>query len=987
MTIIAGEIKGIKVELEGDTTGLSSALKSLNGTVRGTQNELKQVERLLKLDPGNVELLAQKEKLLGSGIEQNKQKVEALRAAKEQADRDMQNGTEINEKQYRQLEREIANAEISIKQMNDAAEDTGGAEGVKKLGDEFEKTGNKAEKVKTALATVGKATAAVIGAAVTAAAAAGTAIYSVVSKTAEAGDAIDKGSQKMGVSAESYQKLSLVAEHCGTSIDAFARAQAKLNTKGDTRSIDDVILALSQIPDEAERSRQATELFGAKIAMELAPTLNSGTDGIKGMYEEAEKYRMLMSDDAVKASAAFEDSLTTLNGAVGGLKNRIAGEFLPSITSMTDGLALLVSGDMSGLDNIGQGINDFITNASEAASKITEVAVPIISSLSTAIIQNIPVLVSAATAIIMQLIQYIIAELPNLVSVAGDILTTLCEGITGALPTLIPAATEAVLTIVENLLNNIDGLINAGLELIMGLAQGLINAIPTLISHIPQIVTAIVNAIVNNLPLILAAGVQLIVMLAQGIITSIPQIVAAIPQIISALVSGFASAASQMLTIGKNLVEGIWNGISGAAGWLMDKIKGFAKNVVDGVKGFFGIKSPSRVMRDEVGKMIAEGMAVGIIDNEYKVDDAVKQLFENLELQRKLDLINDSEYYDEMWRLRDDYIKRGTKEWWDYTQKIIDYQDKAAEEAKKSISEAKKAISDLAKTNSDIYQLGYDIWEKQNPEATAIEKNLKQTELYCNQLKEQDILIQQATEDYNEALSTYGAESLEARNAEKALMTEQKARETLLDTLQKTIDAKAELDRYGGYTKEEYIADRKAEIEYRNILINDADYYDKLGFNMTYRDADARARSEYKGIKETTGADTALTAMEVYQKYLSGAEGMNDIFAEKAADEMSEIPETFSTTGENAAEAFGAGFLSAFGSVADKIAESVNNMIDSVNGAELAVAGGYSGGVTKTNHITVKQSFSSSSGTGKMSAWATKNSTEKLFKKIGETLW
>lgn len=115
------EVKGITVQIGGDTSGLSKALKSLNGEINTTQTELNKVNRLLKLDPTNTELLKQKQELLGNEITATKTKIESLKKAKAQADEDMKNGTEVNQKQYRELTREIESAELKLKDLETQA--------------------------------------------------------------------------------------------------------------------------------------------------------------------------------------------------------------------------------------------------------------------------------------------------------------------------------------------------------------------------------------------------------------------------------------------------------------------------------------------------------------------------------------------------------------------------------------------------------------------------------------------------------------------------------------------------------------------------------------------------------------------------------------------------------------------------------------------------------------------------------------------------
>lgn len=124
---MADKVKGIVVEIGGDTSGLSKALKSLNKDIGSTQSELKKVDRLLKMDPGNTELLRQKQQLLAESIEETEAKVKALKSAKAKADAEMEKGTEINQKQYREMTREIISSESSLSNLRAEAKKTDAA--------------------------------------------------------------------------------------------------------------------------------------------------------------------------------------------------------------------------------------------------------------------------------------------------------------------------------------------------------------------------------------------------------------------------------------------------------------------------------------------------------------------------------------------------------------------------------------------------------------------------------------------------------------------------------------------------------------------------------------------------------------------------------------------------------------------------------------------------------------------------------------------
>lgn len=154
----SGNIKGIKIEIGGETTGLTKALNSVKKESNAIQKELKDVERLLKLDPKNTELLAQKQELLGQQINTTKDKLQALKTAKEKADSDMKNGTEVNEKQYRELQREIAATEQQLKKLKQQTSNLAAAgEKIKSVGQGISSVGKAAMPVTGAIAGIGAA--------------------------------------------------------------------------------------------------------------------------------------------------------------------------------------------------------------------------------------------------------------------------------------------------------------------------------------------------------------------------------------------------------------------------------------------------------------------------------------------------------------------------------------------------------------------------------------------------------------------------------------------------------------------------------------------------------------------------------------------------------------------------------------------------------------------------------------------------------------
>lgn len=166
------------------------------------------------------------------------------------------------------------------------------------------------------------------------------------------------------------------------------------------------------------------------------------------------------------------------------------------------------------------------------------------------------------------------------------------------------------------------------------------------------------------------------------------------------VVNGIKELPSKMASTGKDVVQGIWKGITNAKDWLLNKIKGFAKTITKGIKDFFGIKSPSRVMRDEVGKQLAEGIAVGITDNSKKAETAADKLGQNIlsAAQKRLD---DYKVYNEL-TLADEVG------YWDAVRVQITEGTDARIEADKKYFEAKKSLVDeekrLAEEEVKIYE-------------------------------------------------------------------------------------------------------------------------------------------------------------------------------------------------------------------------------------------------------------------------------------------
>lgn len=237
----------------------------------------------------------------------------------------------------------------------------------------------------------------------------------------------------------------------------------------------------------------------------------------------------------------------------------------------------------------------------------------VVTNFCNGIVAALPNLIAQGATMLNNLMLAITANLPAIIQGGIAIVSTLITGIAQQLPTLIPTALMMILTLVSSLLSNVGQLVDAGINLLVGLAQGVVNALPQLINKAPTIIGQLATAIISNLPKILLAGIKIITILGTGLIQAVPQLISKIPSIISQVKNAFTSV--DWGGVGRNIISGIANGLKGAAGAIVEAAKGAAESALNAAKNFLGIHSPSRVFRDQVGKMMALGMGIGFEKN------------------------------------------------------------------------------------------------------------------------------------------------------------------------------------------------------------------------------------------------------------------------------------------------------------------------------------------------------------------------------------
>ena len=384
-------------------------------------------------------------------------------------------------------------------------------------------------------------------------------------------------------------------------------------------------------------------------AQDMGFDVEASSGGFEKFAEEA----LTIVDEMLNG---FIDSLPQIMEAVGSMMSTIGMAIVERIPDLI----------VMGIDIVMSLANGLVT----AFPMILDAGFKAIQALIDGIVTNLPQIIAMAMSLIHTLAQGLMDNLPMIIQGGMDILLGLLEGINQMLPSLITMAIDLVILIADQLIDNIDLLIDAGIEIIFAILEGIIENLPKLLEEVPRIINKFADAIYRQLPKLLEAGIKLLGEIGKGIVNAIPALLANLPQIILAIInvftlanmfsagkglitrvgegiknaggsavtyvktvaqnilSGITNAFSGAGSIGKNLVQGIWNGISNAKAWVLDKIAGFGGAIIKGIKGIFGIKSPSRVMEDEVGEMLPPGIGKGF---ENSMPDLQKDVNDELE--------------------------------------------------------------------------------------------------------------------------------------------------------------------------------------------------------------------------------------------------------------------------------------------------------------------------------------------------------------------
>lgn len=553
----------------------------------------------------------------------------------------------------------------------------------------------------------------------------------------------------------------------------LADAEKISGVKYDLSSYADIVEAIHVIQTEMGITGTTAKEASTTIQGSVASMKAAWANLMVGMADDTQDFDLLLSN--------FIESIGT-----------VADNLLPRIGIVIEGMGKLVAGLAPEIASA------LPTLTNELLPNLVELGVQSISALVQGIQENGDSLAAGALSIVGTLAEGIAELLPMVADTAASLVVSLADGLTESLPDIIPIAIETISTLVENLTENANTIIDAGIQIILALGEGLIAALPQLIETVPQIVINIANVINENAPRLIKTALYLIGQLAIGLIKAIPTLIANIPQIIHAIVEAFM--AFQWLNLGKQLIEGVANGVKKAGESMAtaakntfskfksklagvevaSELKNIGKHIIDGIvggiknslskianvagkikdtllsklKGLFKIASPSKLMKEEVGAYIGEGIAVGIEESGQMAVDAAETVANGI-----IDAFAGTETAVE-------YARRTAQKVGDVLESELTKQNAALQEMQKQ-ADAQQAAEELADHKKQLAEKNAELNKAKKKDRQKILKEIAEIEENWNRkqakaekaaeqqaLQERISLLKQFQQKYEAALDT-----------------------------------------------------------------------------------------------------------------------------------------------------------------------------------------------------------------------------------------
>ena len=494
--------------------------------------------------------------------------------------------------------------------------------------------------------------------------------------------------QRAGSSIDSMKTamktLANAAVDGSDAFEALGISQEQLAEMNQAELFEATVKALQNVTDEQTRMSLASSLLG-KGAVELGGIFAMTNEELDQSKQKMYELGAYMDEDAIAASDNYQDTMLDLQDSLKGLKISMMSDFLPGITQVMSGLAGVFSGN-GGIEEIQSGIESVIGKITELAPQFLSLAETLILSLIsgfgpmlpqltnsifsvliqgittvtsmipsmmpsilagiqgilTALLEAAPIITSGLTELIVMLVTWLSSgdTLTSFVNGLIDLCTQIADSIAMVLPVLLPAVVRIISEIALALTSpeNVEQLLNSVLLIIGSIVVAIWNSLPEIWNLIVGLFMNIVELganFIDNASTALANWLGDIIPkigtffsnIGTKVKTWFNEAIQKAGQFCLDMLNKFRELPSKLMEVGSNLIKGLWEGIQNMTSWIADKIKGFGESVVNGLKSFFGIASPSKLMENVIGKNLALGIAEGFDDEIDNVEaDMVKDM-------------------------------------------------------------------------------------------------------------------------------------------------------------------------------------------------------------------------------------------------------------------------------------------------------------------------------------------------------------------------
>lgn len=527
-------------------------------------------------------------KLNSDSVQGNKEKIESLNREIAQQERVIALYTaaieeniaagKANSDETKKYEENLAKAKIALAAMNNELKETESK--IPSVKDKIKDiASHMGEGIAKAADVAAKATVAAFAAIGGACVAAGKAIYDLTGQAGTYADTILTMAETTGVAAQDLMKWEYASQFIDTSVDTITGSLTKLEKNMQSSSAD-TAAAFEQlgvrITDSTGHMRDDEEVFWDII------------DALGGIENSTERDQLAMT----LLGKSAKDLNPLINAGSAAFKE---------LGEQAAEAGLIMSDDsLKAFGEYDDAMNEMKSTLTAAGRAVAEVFLPATKEI-----------IGGVTEVVQAFIGMV-------------------KGADGASENFQKTVNNLIDKVTTMLTNWLPKILETGVNILMSLTDGIIKAIPKLSASLPKVLNTLLTFFIENLPKIIESGISLLGALAEGIISAIPTLVSHLPEIISAIVKGLISGIGEIGKVGKAIIEGLWEGIKGAASWLGDKIKSIGKGIVDGFLSFFGINSPSKLMRKEVGRPIGEGVIAGIEDEKGAIQKAVDDMMPDI---------------------------------------------------------------------------------------------------------------------------------------------------------------------------------------------------------------------------------------------------------------------------------------------------------------------------------------------------------------------